>query len=788
MNQTFEEFLNELAERIPTNERTLSFARPPVEHPIQSLFVTHDAPSEELVRFLTDDVEYLYKGMAVESSRPALFYSGSDLGWYPIADGLNVHRSLGDKLRSAAQLTPEEDRPAPSELVVLKGEAGSGKTVILRQAAWDAKDAGLGAVLWVQSLGDVDIDILQEIYRATKERILLFWDNAANNVRSIERLFHKAARQSLPLTIITAERFSEWNNRCTGLDELVTLIFEVRYLNESEIEQLVELLDKSNCLGPNLEKKSHDERVRELREVHGRQLLVALHEATMGKRFEDIIGDEYRSIEPKEAKLLYRTVCTLNRLRVPVRAGLIGRIYGIAFDDFKSRLHKPLERVVLWEGQNGADAHYVARHPDIAEIVFEQAFVDSDDRFNEYARILDKINISYQSDRMSFRGLLRAKKLTEVFPEYQDVSSIYIRALEKVGRDSYLLQQMANFERIRPNGSLESARELLAEARSVDPLDESIVHSLAVVWRDMASEAGDSSIRGKRRSEARSLLYGLREREGHTPYIDGTLVELALADLQDALSDDKISERVIDEAMRRAEAELGESKRRFPGDGYLFKLEADLARTLRDSQRAKDALERAFRENDRDPLIAARLAALYEDAGDAEKALDVLGRALDRRRADRRLHFYYGEILRRVGADKSELSYHYRRAYTPGDRNYEAKFWDARYAIESDDPAERNRALDIFRELQRSRISYAARSKVRDLMGGWSAPTRKFGTLYEKKDRFGFVQIDGWGMSVYASEECMDPEVWEMLEAGDRVKCYVGYTYQGARCHQAELV
>src|SRR3990167_4643971 len=77
------------------------------------------------------------------------------------------------------------------------------------------------------------------------------------------------------------------------------------------------------------------------------QLLVALHEATLGKSFDEIILDEYNRIVPDEAKLLYLDVCTLHRFKVGIRAGLLSRVSGITFDYFGRLLILPLEHVVF---------------------------------------------------------------------------------------------------------------------------------------------------------------------------------------------------------------------------------------------------------------------------------------------------------------------------------------------------------------------------------------------------------------------------------------------------------
>ena len=85
-----------------------------------------------------------------------------------------------------------------------------------------------------------------------------------------------------------------------------------------------------------------------------------------------ILEHEFRNLIPDEAQRVYLTICLLNRLEVPVRAGIISRIHDIPFGDFKARLFKPLEHVVYDTfDARMRDNVYRARHPIIAEIVFE---------------------------------------------------------------------------------------------------------------------------------------------------------------------------------------------------------------------------------------------------------------------------------------------------------------------------------------------------------------------------------------------------------------------------------
>ncbi len=105
---------------------------------------------------------------------------------------------------------------------------------------------------------------------------------------------------------------------CDRLEPLVTNPYDVRYLSEPEIAELIAKLEQHSSLGF-LFGKSQEEKRNAFVDRAGRQLLVALLEATSGVPLEDILVDEYKHIVPEAAQALYLTVCVLNRIRVPVR-------------------------------------------------------------------------------------------------------------------------------------------------------------------------------------------------------------------------------------------------------------------------------------------------------------------------------------------------------------------------------------------------------------------------------------------------------------------------------------
>ena len=201
----------------------------------------------------------------------------------------------------------------------------------------------------------------------------MFVDDAADHVSQTLLLLEKAARSSIPLTVFVAERINEWNMACSDLEPYLEDEFEVRYLSAKEIDGLLALLEHNRALF-RLAQFSEEERRAEFVERAGRQLLVALHEATLGKPFEDIIADEYAEIRPDTAKSMYLGVCFLNRYNVSVRAGIVSRVYGVRFTEFKQRFFQPLESLVFSRyDQRTRDYVYETRHPHIAEIVVERA-------------------------------------------------------------------------------------------------------------------------------------------------------------------------------------------------------------------------------------------------------------------------------------------------------------------------------------------------------------------------------------------------------------------------------
>lgn len=774
LSMTFESFLRELDDKIEKTFRVVQAQFDP-SHPIKRKFATHSNPSQSLLETLSDDLDYVHEGLTVPQGSPPQFYRGFDLGWYPIITNLDVRRSLVDRFIEDVVLKLENDRNGFVELFLIKAEAGAGKSVLMRRIAWEAATKVGSLCLW-SNASSLEFGPLRELAEKTHERIFLFVDDAANALPQIRGLIELARKQEIALTIVTAERINVWNTSCSDLEELLTSSFRLNYLSEREIQSLVECLERHDCSGPNLAKLTRAQRAEEFRKRMGRQLLVALHEATQGIPFEEILLDEYRHLASEEAQRLYLSVCVLNRFRVPVRAGIINRAHDIPFAEFRDRLFSPLEHVVLVSQQPWGDHCYESRHPEIAQIVFEQVLTNTADRYDEIVRLLRVLNPMYSTDEEAIKGLVRAKSVHELFPNAEDGLALYKVADEVLGESPHLLQQRANYERVRPNGNLQLALSHLKRASELDRRNPTIPHTTAEVIKALADRSSEPLERRRLRNEARAEL----ARAPKSRYTAVTILKLQTDDIRDLLDDAEVSERRVSDTLRNADRDFQAARQEYPGDAYISSAESDFANLLNDNKRSLDALERARKANPRDAFVASRLAQILAAQGDQGRAKTYLEEALESNRGDKRLNFQYAELLRESNeASIDDLIYLYQRAFTRGDSNHESQFWYARFAWQSDDLTVHERACEIFAQLDRVKLSFDDKTRVRDSIRLNGKPVDFYATTQRVEAAHGFLDLDRTGQDLFFHHSAVQNGDWDDLRRGVRLLCNVGFTIRG---------
>lgn len=772
---TFDEFMEELQKQIPSALRGASFTA--ITHPIAKKFVSHDVPSEDLLAFLENDAMYLFPGMTSDAPNAHAFFRGASYGWSAIIAGYDAKRNLTDTILSEVILLDESSRPRTSDFYLIKGYAGTGKTVFLKRIAYEAAVTFEKSVLYLRSDARLNIGPITELCRLLGERLYLFIDGVSRRGGEVAAFIRAARTAKLALTIISAERTNEWNVDGGELSSLLDESHQLRALSLLEIDGILQKLEEFNCLG-DLQNKDTDQRRQAFLSYADRQLLVALYEITSGAEFPDIVFNEYRNISSDRARRIYLVVCALNRMNVPVRAGLVHRLTGVSFTEFKRDFFGPLESIVLTEEYKPAlDMAYRARHPWVAQIVFERALPMEADRFDLYISILKEIDIGYTPDRAAFRESIRARNLRELFSEPLRVEEIYKVAETASPDDGYHYQQWAIYEMKRVNPNLRRAYDLLSHARTLMPHDRSITHTISELEMLRGASAKTEVERKLHLEQARQYavsLTGANSDSGHG-YV--TLVKLAMDRLRDALQKGNLDDEDVTALTKEVEQVLTSGLQKFGNDEYLLAAEADFSHLLNNDERATKALTKAIVKNPSSAFVARSLARLLEAKGDVGEARRVLDGALRVAPGDKALNASLAGLLERsFPAETSTAEKCWRRSFTEGDTNYSSQFKYARRLYLNDKAED---SLVVFSRLKLARVPFdekvAISGHIRD-----NGKLRMFeGTVTHMEADHAWITPFGQQRTIYLHYSNVDGPKWLSLRRGDAVSFHIGFNFMG---------
>lgn len=776
---TFSDFLSSLEGQISEVERAFSYAEK--SHEIERTFVSNDYKlTPETLSILDSQLLFIHIGMATEVSKPALFYKGYSNDWSPIQDNLDASRPLADEIISQVILAEEDERDTELELYVITGSAGAGKTILLKRIAWDSGTEYEKLCLYWNSNERINYAAIIEIAEKASERIFLFVDKAASHVPDLMLMMEKLKRAKVKVTCIVSERKNEWNTECTPIQRYVSDDFDIRALGQKEINTLLGKLDEHSCLGV-LQGKPREEQVKAFSHHAGRQLLVALHEVTLAKPFTEIIQDEYANIVPPKAQLIYRTICVMNRLSVPVRAGIINRIHGIDFKQFKEQFFSPLENVVKATDHTASFDHaYEARHPLIAEMVFQHALPEEKERLNVYLSIIASLDIGYSADRTAFRELIKYRSLASIFNDLNNINLIYDSAYKICGEDDFYFQQRAIFCMKSALKDYSQAESLLNQAERIGRHNQSIQHSLAELEL-LKADKSTGLERDKHYNRAKQLASTYTGVNTETSHGFDTLIKVELAQLKDAIALE--DEELITESTNKAETCLRQALQTFPDDDVILSNEASLARMLNDSERVYEAIKKAFQINPSNSYLASSLCNIYLKRNNVAAAKETLEAVLAITPADKLAHGQLAMLFIDYEPDNLESAeYHFRRSFTDGDTNHLNQLYYARqlYIMGKFDEY-----LELTGKLKKLRKSPHSKHKVRGVLKDKRKQTVKLvGKVTRKEHSYAFLVTPGYQSRHFLHKSNANKEKWDSLKAGDDICYELGFTFSGAAAIQ----
>ena len=782
LDATFEKFLLELDRQIPLLARRLRRTMSSESLSLQNHYKVADAIESESLRFyIENDVTHVHSAIVTAHQDPLEFYKGYDTGFGCILQNLDTARHISDSILVDAVLA-DEAACRKTEAFLVKGPAGNGKTITLKRVAWEAGITYERISLYTNKPSGLRIEPLKELFGLTGKRVYLFVDRASLVRDELLELLKNNRDNGIPLTVVCAERENEWLVYCDFLVPFLTQEFTVDYLGRDEIVSLIALLERHHALGF-LTNRSSVDRISAFEIRADRQLLVALHEATLGVPFEKIVLDEYEGI-PAGANELYLDICALHQFGTPVRAGLISRVSGITFSAFGKSFLAPLSQVVIVEGDESGvrDVYYRSRHQHVAELVFHQVLRSEEEKYALLAKLVRAMNIDYTSDKETFGRVIRGRVVAQLFSNVELGRLLYGDAMSAAKGEAFVYHQLAVFELRHADGSLVEAERAASEAARLSPHTRSIRHTQAEIARRQANATPDALRKRAYRRTARKRLEGDSARLSE--YDLYTRARLALDELREVAAVSEPDSNRLLAVTKEAEKSFQRARTEFPDSSEILAAEAELLDLLDKAPKALAALETAFRLNPSLDWLAIRLARRYSRSGEDAKAIGVLEKCLQAGAEGKDVHFTLANILRKMHGEQGKIIENLRKGFVPGDTNFEAQFL---YGRELFLAKSTNDAKEVFARLnERAPGRFrAAASEIATLQNGRFEDFN--GSVSRKEEGYGFVRLIDFGIDVFASRADTARSNWELLRTGSPITCHIAFNRKGPRAINLSL-
>ena len=441
------------------------------------------------------------------------------------------------------------------------------------------------------------------------------------------------------------------------------------------------------------------------------------------------------------------------------------------------------------------DYAYYSRHPVIAELVFREVLSVPEARANQMIRIIECMNVDFQSDALAFEDMIRGRELAELFSDRGLADRIFEVARNAAANVSHVEHQRAVFELRHRDGDPHTALSALAVAEAqTDRGRAAIRHTKAMALRLLAKRSRTAIQRDRLRSEAKTLLRRLVQR-GRSSHAHHTLGELIMDELLDQVQgisgmDEGQSARVDDRVLtmiKEIEGILRDGLRKFPGDSHLLALESQFAKAMDDEPRATAAMEKAVEHNPDDGLMVRRLARHYAKKGDAERASAILSRCLAASPTDQKTAFQLARTLDRQGeADKqAQIRMLLRRSFTPGDSNYEEQFWYARHEFLYGDA---DAAEEAFDRLKAANVPFSDKRRIRgEVSDEGGSPKYYIGRICQVSSGYCFVKSDDVQMDAFVPAREFQGGDWSRVDYGVSIRFRLAFSMLGAAGIKAEL-
>ncbi len=293
---------------------------------------------------------------------------GEEPQWADLINGRAIERSHDSALWETANniLTGKQQRTA----LAITGTAGTGKSTALMSLALRFSGNAI-PVLWLDKNSEITISRIRNQVRAIKEKLVLAVDDADLYGRDLVGLLRDlvpGSNQLLFVFAVRSNRIDDIASAVEGSGQLTLHEHVVPPLSDDDIDSLIAVLERHNRLGK-LTGLGHEQRRQAFRNQAGRQMLVAMIQATSNENFEKKAHDELAQLTGAQ-----RYVYSLVSVATSLREHLLKDEVLLACADSQDDALQALERLSARHLVSALPPtqRYRARHRVIADLVVDK--------------------------------------------------------------------------------------------------------------------------------------------------------------------------------------------------------------------------------------------------------------------------------------------------------------------------------------------------------------------------------------------------------------------------------
>lgn len=434
---------------------------------------------------------------ADEPREKSLYLLGDEPRWSDIVEGRAIERESDKQINEAASralsVAVDQEVAGMQRVLLLSGTAGSGKSTAMMRLALRLTATGVEAG-WVDEQVDASPRALQS-FGAEAKLPVLFIDNAERYGGELASIVHSLVRPPQIRLLVLAMRATQVEKLLSGprLANVSVMEIPIPPLADPDIDRLLDVLAGSNLLG-RLRGMSRDEQRKALKEKADRQLLVAMIEATSGRRFEEKVFDEWLELSSAEREA-YGLVAVAYALGFPVDKELLLVASGDASNDILNALEELIRRHVVRQLNS---LQIRARHRLIADVLVEELLAQQRElTLRLYSRLAFAASVRVKPGerrstrpRRVLRAILNHERLFRLF-DYLGACAVYDEVARVLDWDYHYYLQRGSLE--LEYGQIRLAENFLEQARSLETNDPRVTTAYGYMLLKKAAQDPESS-------------------------------------------------------------------------------------------------------------------------------------------------------------------------------------------------------------------------------------------------------------------------------------------------------